>query len=273
MYDFILDEMVWSYSRLSQYNNCPHSFFLKYIKNKEGISGCFGQYGSFVHELLEKYSKNELCIFELAPEYIDKFTSKVTAYFPPMKDKLSMASIYFEQGKEYFETFNGFDENYIIKDIEKKYYFKLDKYNFVGIIDLEVENKNGWYEIIDHKTKNKQHTTRLSKKRKEQGFITLVDKRYIPWNLIIQLYLYCIPMKEKYGEYPRYLNFNMCRINDWYKIEFNKKDFYISLKWCLEIINKIYKDDVFYDNISQFYCDFLCDQNINCKFSSKYQNC
>jgi len=243
-------------------------FYLEYILKKEGLNNAFGQYGSFIHELIEKYLKEELMIFEIENEYIDKFTSNVTAYFPLLKDNKSMAEIYFNQGKEYFSSFNGFN-NYEILKIEEKYNFKLKDYNFTGIIDLIVKNE-GNYEIIDHKTQSKQHSTRKSKKLKENGFITLVDGRHVPFEIFIQQYLYCVPFKEYFGEYPKYLNLNMVRINDWYKIEFNKDDFEKSIKWCLNLVDSIYLEENYLENIDKFFCDFICSQGINCNCSKKF---
>lgn len=270
-YDFILDEMTWSYSRLSEFINCPKAFYLNYIQKKEGIDNAFGQYGSFIHKLHEDYLNGDLFLFELSDHYKDNFTSKVTAYFPPMKNRQSMAEIYYNKGLEYFDTFQGFNHREIL-DIEQKFNFKINKYNFVGIIDLITKNKNNEYEIIDHKTTGKKHTTRLSNKLKQNGYISLINetKKYVPFELFVQQYIYCIPFKNKYGFYPNYLSLNMCNINDLYTIEFNKDDFDKSIQWCINTIENIYKETVFNENNNQFYCDFICGQGLNCKYSSKY---
>lgn len=270
-YDFILDEMLWSYSRLETFEKCPKCFFLTYILKKQQIEGAFGQYGSFGHELLEKYFKEELMCFELEDKFINEYTSKITAYFPPIRNG-DLSVKYFEQGKEYFNNFNGIDDCYEILGVEAKYNYKISNYNFTGIIDLELKHKDGWLEILDHKSKSKQDKTRLSKKDNKTDYIQLIDNRYIPFSLAIQLYLYCVPFKEKYGEYPRYFDFNMFRIQDWYKFEFNMDDFNKSINWVNTIINNIYNESKWLKgkDLDNFWCDFVCGTNCYCENSNKF---
>jgi hypothetical protein len=64
----------------------------------------------------------------------------------------------------------------------------------------------------------------------------MVDGRYIPRSLINQQYLYCIPFYEKYKSYPKYLAFNMFRIQDWYTVEFNQSDFDKAKQWLLILL-------------------------------------
>lgn len=271
-YDFILDEMIFSYSRVETYERCPYCFLLNYILKKQSTEGAFGQYGGFCHKLLEKYFKNELMSFELSDEYTKNFTTEVNAYFPPMKN-VDLAAKYYEQGLEYFNNFDGFDDKYEVLGVESQYKFKVDKYNFTGIIDIELKNiEENYYELADHKSKSKQDKNKLSKKDNPEDYIQLVDGRYIPFSLAIQLYIYCIPFKEKYGEYPKYLNFNMFRINDWYKFEFNLNDFERSKKWIVDTIEKIYNDSTWSKgkDVTDFWCRFTCGMNIHCEYSDKY---
>lgn len=268
-YDFILDQMKWSFSRLECYERCSQCFFLQYIMKKDSQNGFFSQYGGFGHKLLEKYFKNELFSFELAKEFKDKYTSKVTAYAPPNKS-CDLSARYFEQGKQYFENFNGL-EDYEILEVEKQYDFKIDNYDFTGIIDLEVKNNNGNLEIVDHKSKSKQEQKRI-KKDNINNFVKLIDSRYIPFQMAIQQYLYCIPVYNTYGEYPEYLNFNMFRINDWYKFKFNKEDFESSKKWAIDTINNIYNENKWLkgNNVSDFWCSYTCGVNQSCTYSDRY---
>ena len=56
-YAFILDEMTWSYSRVSTYLTCPNCFLLEYILKKASVDGAFGQYGKFGHEGNKRYKE------------------------------------------------------------------------------------------------------------------------------------------------------------------------------------------------------------------------
>lgn len=52
-----LDNLVWSFSKVNNYNRCPHGFKLTYIDKVPQIDNAFAEYGSFAHSLLEKYFK------------------------------------------------------------------------------------------------------------------------------------------------------------------------------------------------------------------------
>jgi len=173
---------------------------------------------------------------------------------------------YYNQGLEYFCNFEGFDSREILK-VEGEYLFKVGKYNFTGKIDLECPD-----EIIDHKTKGKLHLKRLTKKHNKEEYIQMLCGRHIHKDNFRQLYIYSIPFKEKYGKYPKLLNLNMIRINDWYSIEFNKKDFQESIDWLVGNIDKIYKDNEFKkgDDVGEFWCSNICSQRLNCVYSDRY---
>ena len=61
--DFILDTMTWSFSRLNAFYNCAYEFYLHYIECNKSENGFFGEYGSLIHKILEKYEKGELSLF------------------------------------------------------------------------------------------------------------------------------------------------------------------------------------------------------------------
>lgn len=269
-YSFILDQMVWSYSRIECFNNCKKAFYLNYIMKKDGINNAFAQYGSFKHSILEKYFKSELLVFEMQEEFENKFTSKVTAYFPPAKDT-DLAAKYFTEGKNYFENFDDFTIDYNILGIEERYNFKIGKYNFVSIHDLELQHKrDNYFVIVDHKTKGKMHQTRMSKKLTQNGFVKTIDNKYIEFKNVIQMYLYCIAFHDKYKEYPKYLKYNMTRLNEIYTIEFNKEDLDKTIKWIYDSIENIYKEIDFLEHFDEFWCNYICDQGIHCKYSKNY---
>ena len=49
---FIIDTMLWSFSRLNFYEQSPYGFWLKYVQCNEGEPNFFGQYGSLMHKIL-----------------------------------------------------------------------------------------------------------------------------------------------------------------------------------------------------------------------------
>ncbi len=263
--DFIIDDMTWSFSRIETFERCPLCFYLQYIKRLPGIEGCFGQYGTLMHSCLEKYALGELEEYELLQEYKNKFSEVVYEDFPP-NAYVDLKENYYKQGYSYFESFSGYDDREVL-GVEEKYDFKIGDYDFTGVVDLECPE-----EIIDIKTKGKQHLMRLTKKHNKEDYVQMLDKRYTHKDNWKQLYIYSIPYKEKYGKYPKILSLNMVRINDWYSIEFNKNDFESAKNWASKQISNIYNAKEFNkgSDVNEFWCSFICGMRVNCKYSNKY---
>lgn len=259
----MIDEMRWSFSRLMTYNTCPYSFYLQYIKKVNQDQNGFSQYGTFVHELLERYAKDELMIFELLDEYNDKFTQNVTCDFPPNK-YVDLAQSYYQCGYDYFANFNGFD-NYKIIEVEKEVKFKIDKYPFIGYIDLLVENNKGEVEIIDHKSKD------LSKPQKKKWEDVETRRNTEFYQYLRQLYIYSIPLVEQESIIPKYLNFNCFRKSRWIQIPFDMNDYNESKQWALDVINHIYADETMTNVYNkEFFCNFICGVSHYCPSSNKF---
>ena len=253
--------MIWSYSRLST-TPLSYNFYLDY-KKLDQEQNAFAEYGTFCHELLEKYFKGEMMVFELLSEYEDKFTQNVVHDFPPNK-YVDLAYSYFEQGRDYFSKFDGLPQ-YKILEVEKKVEFNIDKYPFIGYIDLVVKNKDGGIEIIDHKSKN------LSKPQKKTWSNTKKRRNSELYEYLRQLYIYSIPIVEQENIVPEYLNFNSFRKGKWIQIPFNKDDYEESKQWALDIIKQIYNDENMKDTYNNdFFCNFICGVSHYCPNSNRF---
>ena len=55
-----LDAMVWSYSRVKSYFECPRMFYLTYLDEGDQLESAFAQWGSLCHELLDRFARGEL---------------------------------------------------------------------------------------------------------------------------------------------------------------------------------------------------------------------
>ena len=55
----LIKDMVWSYSRIKAFYDCPYRWYLKYIRKLHGKDMFFSDYGSFVHKLIELYYRGE----------------------------------------------------------------------------------------------------------------------------------------------------------------------------------------------------------------------
>lgn len=255
---------MWSFSRVESYERCPLSFYYQYIKEYPGVSGAFAEYGSFIHLILEKYALNKLELWDLSGYYKKNYRKHITTNFPP-NAWVDLGERYYYQGLEYFNNFEGYDRE--ILAVEKDYNFKIGKYNFRGIVDLECPG-----EIIDIKTKKEQHLTRLTKRHDKEDYITMLDGRFIHKDNFKQLYIYSIPFKETYGEYPKLLSLCMVRANDWYTVKFDRDLFDEAYGWAIDEVTKIYNAKEFPKgkDISEFWCEHICGQRLNCEYSNAY---
>lgn len=232
-------DFKFSFSSLETYNHCPFQFKLQYIDHVPQIENSFAQYGSFCHSLLEAYSKNEIPDFALAEEYEKNYDAHVTTPWPPFPK--GMPQKYYDQGLQYFESFNGFGDNYEVISVEEKFQLDIGGYPFVGLADLVLRDKTtGDITVIDHKSKSSSTMVKdLPTYRR-------------------QLYIYAAYVKEKFGVYPKYLKFNLFRENDWVVEEFDIKQFEDTMKWVVETIENILLESDWKVSASSYFCRFVC---------------
>ena len=50
----LIEDMVWSYSRIECFDDCPYRWYLKYISGMKESPMFYTSYGSFMHRLLER---------------------------------------------------------------------------------------------------------------------------------------------------------------------------------------------------------------------------
>ena len=121
---FIIDTMVWSFSRLQSYHQCSYGFYLKYVECNRGEPNCFGQYGSLIHTILEKYEKEELSLFEISQYYEENFDRVVTCDAPKNK-YVDIRQSYYEKGLEYLDNIDLMLDKYEILGVEKEVKFNI----------------------------------------------------------------------------------------------------------------------------------------------------
>jgi len=156
--------VIYSHSRLSTFEQCPHKFKLKYLdKLSPDIESTIeGFLGNKVHETLEWIYKgvanNNLPQLEDVIHYFVTLWEK--DYNPNIKIVKPEFNVehYFNKGIkfliDYFTTNSPFEDNTIAT--EKKVYINLDsegKYKLMGFIDRLVHNQDAnIVEIHDYKT-------------------------------------------------------------------------------------------------------------------------
>lgn len=249
-YSHLIKPMRWSYSRLTTFEQCPYKFFLQYISHERKRPLFFSDFGSFVHHILELYLTGLLPKEELPSFYLTRFQRKVHGGAPNPQIYRS----FFNAGLDYLRNIDFYDTQ--PEAVEWKTEFKLGEYPFVGIIDV-VSNKDGTLAIIDHKSHPLK--PRTGKKNPTKSDKELDD-------YLRQLYLYSIPVYEKYGKFPDKLMFNCFRTGVLIEETFSEEKFSEVCRWALDLIARIIDCEDWEAFPEFFKCKYLCDCHDECDF-------
>ena len=106
--------------------------------------------------------------------------------------------------------------------MEDRFEIDIRSSRFVGIVDLILRDRNtGAISVIDHKSKSMQSLTKDLRANKRQ------------------LYLYAAYVREKYGEFPALLRFNMFRYGEWVDEPFDPKAYEEMQDWTEQTIRRV----------------------------------
>ena len=250
---FLLDTMKWSFSRLNSYYQCPYEWKLHYIECNKSLDGFFGQFGSFMHKILEMYAKEELSLFELSQYYEEHFNEEVTCNAPP-NNYVDIKDSYYNKGLDYLDNIDLILEDYEILGVEKEVNFKIGNYDMIGYIDLLLKDKKtGEIIILDHKS--------ASIKILKSGKISKSDQQHF-LEFQRQLYLYSIAVIKEYGHVD-YLEWNMFKDRNHIKINWTQEGFDEAIKWAEDTIHLIENEENWSPNPDYYYCNYLCGQREN----------
>ena len=252
-YGFIISGMLWSFSRLNSYYNCPYEWKCKYIDCDYGEGSFFGEFGSHCHKLLEDYANGKIDIFEISQLYEDGFNEAVVHDAPPNK-YVDIRQSYFDKGLDYFNNLDFDLDQYEILGVEKKVQFTIGDKEFVGFIDLLLKEKStGKIIILDHKS--------ASIKFLKNGKVSKGDQAHVR-EFIRQLCLYAKPVIEEYGHVDE-LWWNLFKDQNWLKMPFTQEDYDEAMQWASDTLKLIESDTSWLPNPDFYYCNYLCSQRNN----------
>lgn len=269
--DFIIESMVWSFSRLSSYYTCPYEWLQIYVNCEEKTENFAAQFGSYIHKIIELYTKGELSIFELSQYYEDHYSEYITCDPPPNK-YVDMGQKYYDAGRDYFDNIDLELDKYEILGVEKELKFKIDKYDFIGYIDLLLKDKlSGEIIILDHKSANIGVL--------KSGQIAKKDREHFE-SFKKQLYLYSKPIIKEYGHVDK-LKWNLFKEQKYIEIPWIKEEYDGAIKWAINSIENIKNEKEWEPNKElikamnegksmPYYCLFLCSQRNRCYWKSCY---
>ena len=210
-----------------------------------GDNNAFAQYGTFCHTLLERWALGELLPFELPDLFCAGFDNEVLSPFPPFPKGLGQR--YYDAGKQYFQSFDGFGDGYEICGVEERFELEIMGHLFVGVVDLVLRNKEtGSYMVIDHKSSSRTNMEKDIQHKQRQ------------------LYIYAAYVHEKYGAFPELLRFNLFREQSVIDIPFCQADHDETLNWIDSTIFDIMTASEWPCRKSSYFCQFLCGVNAHC---------
>lgn len=249
-YKYLIDDMVWSYSRVNTYNDCPYKFLLKYIFQNTGVSKFFANYGKYMHEILQKYYEGELNENSLVSYYLENYAKCILCRAPTQ----TLHMVYYKGGIDYFLHIKPLF--YDVLSVEHKMEFKIGKYPFIGYLDLIgfADNK---LTICDHKSQKLK--PRSNRKTQTKGDVMLDE-------YFRQLYIYAYGWQQETGELPDQLMFNCFRSNQIITEQFDKEKFDNAKQWILDTIKKIEEENDWEPNYEFFKCKYICDVSNHCEY-------
>ena len=191
--------------------------------------------------------------FELADAYEAEYDEAVKHYFPPFPKGL--AGRYYDEGLQYFRSFDGFGGDMEILSVEDKFELDIRGNRFVGIADLVLRDRNtGDITVIDHKSKS------MNSMKKAQYENTR------------QLYTYAAYVKERFGEFPTLLRFNMLRYGENIDEPFAMERYEETMDWIERTIAQIKAEKEWKVSSSGYFCRFICSTRLHCPVGEEIMN-
>ena len=229
------------------------AFKLQYIDKVPQEQNSFAEYGTHCHSLLERWAKGELMSFELADTYEAEYDEAVKHYFPPFPK--GMAGQYYDEGLKYFQSFDGFGDDMEILSVEDKFELDIRGNRFVGIADLVLRDKNmGGITVIDHKSKS------------------MNSMKKALYENTRQLYTYAAYVKERFGEFPTLLRFNMLRYGENIDEPFAMERYEETMDWIERTIAQIKAEKEWKVSSSGYFCRFICSTRLHCPVGEEIMN-
>lgn len=250
----LIEDMTWSYSRVSSFDSCPGAWFYKYIRGHPEEQLFYSSFGKLVHDILEKFYKGKIKKEDMLFEFLTRINSDVKGERPEAK----ILDKYINGVSEYLNSFAPFP--YEMIDVEKYVSFMVEDKRFVGVIDY-IGMKDGEYYIIDNKSGD-------LRKRSNRKYPTIKDMELD--EKLRQLYLYAEAINQEYGKYPAFLCFNCFRTGVFIKEPFSIEKYNETKQWALEEIEKIENEEYFVSVPDYFRCKWLCGYGAECEEYQEY---
>ena len=249
-YSFLIDQMVWSFSRLQTFQKCPYGFYVHYILEEDEDNTFLASFGSFVHRIHELVLTGQLGRSHAQEYFLTHFRQEVPEP-PPSREVFSS---YYRSTFDYLAAIPAFDGE--IVGVEQEFFFDVGGHPFHGFADLVTKTPNGLV-IYDHKARNLKPFSNRRKPTKTD----IELKEYFR-----QLYLYALAIRQAYGEYPAELVFNCYRERLMIRQKFDEGALGEAVAWATDLIGQIRSCESWKPDIDFFKCRNLCGLNDRCDY-------
>lgn len=233
---------TYSFSRLSSWNTCKHSWDRRYNLNDKGEDNWFARYGTLAHEIFEAVDLGKLDPKSAYVEWDSRYREEVL--LGADSHELPWMNKWKTEGDNFFKTFKGGRTKALW--VEKHVVIEREDYIFQGYVDRMSQLPNGNYMITDYKCSNVYEGEQLKEKAR-------------------QLYLYSIGVNREFKWFPEKLMFYHFRKKAPVVIPFNKEDFKEAWAWADRTVKEIEEYEGDYpmkDN--GFFCTAICNFRNTC---------
>lgn len=243
----------YSFSKLNSFSQCRYGWFKTYVEHSKQIDNFFSLYGTFVHELCQKYAEGEYTLDSLADLFEWGFEEAVPLPAPPNK-WTDLKSSYITGALDFFHEWEGYDGCQIL-GVEEHFKIPIADFDFQGFIDISFVDEKGRYVLRDYKSHKKYSKKELAEAAR-------------------QPYLYSAYFKEAHGRYPDVLQFYTFRNKDKRVVEipFNEDDMNEAIQWAIDTVGQIRQEWEYEKNPDPFFCTELCGHRENCKWGQKWRH-
>ncbi len=255
-FDFIVDNIRYSYSSASTFETCPYAFKLTYIDlSLPKKDNFYSQYGTLIHNCNEQYFSGKIEMFELPKCFNDNYDLIVTDSEPMGNDEK-----YRMQGEDFFNNFSLDRNDYDILLIEDKIDFDLNSHVAVAKPDLVMREKSsGIIGLYDYKTSSTFRIDRYTGKevadtKKLEGYYR-------------QMFIYTYALRIGKGIPVDTITLWFTRPERMVTIEWDEEKENQAIQWFSNTIDKIKKENLFpYNNKNSYFCNNLCGVRNFCEY-------
>ena len=244
----------FSFSSVNTYLTCPQSFKLTYLDKVHRGSSFWGEYGSFCHDILQKYFEGNLDIFELADYYKKNYYENVKTSPPPFIKNIH--EDYYEKGLSFFEEFDFPKEKYEIINVEEFVRGNYENIGFVMKPDLILIDKTTTSVVLlDYKTADLWKKGVFNKKKMQE--------------YKVQMNLYIYFLRKTKGLQINKVILWFLRNNKFEEWDYNAEDEAAALEWFINVAREITLNTDWHPNNDKknaFFCQHLCSVSSSCEY-------